>query len=96
MRYLFEELLVFLCAFEFLVARSKECLRTCYVSGKPLVREWADECVVVILVLPGSDGKLLEKLGGQATPMKKRAFDDTKGFPGEDTWPTNFTTIILQ
>ena len=78
---------MFLCVFEFLVARSKEGLRTCYVSDKPLVRERVDECVVVILAVLGSDGKLLRKLGGQATPMKKRAFDSTKGYPGEDTWP---------
>ena len=88
MRIVFEEFAVFFCVLEFMVERSKVILRMCYVSGRPLVHEWDDECVTkAIPKLPGSGGALQAKMGGRASPMKKKTYDCTKG---EDVATTSF------
>ena len=90
----FEELMVFFVVFEFLVARSKVVLRTCHVSGRPLAHEQDDECVAKeISIVLGGGGALLEKMGGRATPKKKRTFDCTLGFPGEDVTSATFLSF---
>ena len=81
----FEELMVFFCVVEFLVERSKEVLRMCEVSGRPLVHEQDDECVSKEFPrVTCCGGALLAKMGGRASPKKKTVYDCTMGYPGED------------
>ena len=85
MRFLVEELVLFLSIFEFLVERSKLILGAFHVSGRPLVRKQEDECVAKeFLEVSSSGGARLGKKGGRASPKKKKTFDCTMGFEGED------------
>ena len=91
MRFLVEELVLFLCISEFLVERSKIILCAYYVGGRPLLCKQDDECVAKeFLEVPSSGGARLGKKGGRATSRKKGAYDCTMGFEGEDP-ATNFS-----
>ena len=85
MRFLVEELVLFLCISQFLVERSKIILCAFHVGGRPLLRKQEDECVAKeFLEVSSSGGARLEKKGGRATSRKKDVFDYTMGFEGED------------
>ena len=85
MRFFFEELVLLLCIFKFWVARSKEVLQMLHVRGRPLVQAKDDECVSkVIPDVPSCGGARLANRRGRVTPQKKKAFDCTIGFQGED------------
>ena len=56
-----------------------------HVCGRPLERKWEDECVIKFSELSGSNDTRLGKRGGQvATSKKRKLFDCTMGFEGED------------
>ena len=85
MRLFFEELVLFFVIFEFWVAKSGIVLQVLHVCGRPLVHAQDYECVSKeISELLGSGGARLGKTGGRATPRKKKVFDCTMGFQGED------------
>lgn len=56
-----------------------------YVVAEPLVRDWECECVAkAILDIFVGGAALMNTKRGRTTPLKKKIFDSTKGFPGED------------
>ena len=70
---------------QFLVVRSKEILKVCHVRvAGPLTYRWEDECVSVILVLFVGGGASIFTKEGPTTLVKRREFDSTLGYPGED------------
>ena len=85
MRFLIEELVLFLRIFKFLVERSKIILFAFYVGDRPLLRKQEDECVAKeFLEVLSRGGARLGKKGGRAAPRKKVVYDYTMGFEGED------------
>ena len=70
------------------VVRLKESLRSQYGMGGPLLREWVEgwsskEILTMFAVVRA----LVAKLGGRpilGRRRKRREFDATKGYPGED------------
>ena len=85
MRVFFEELVLLLCIFKFWVARSNEVLQMLQVRDRPLVYAKGDECVSKVFPdVPSSGGARLTNRRGRATPQKKKTFDCTIGFQGED------------
>ena len=56
-----------------------------YVVVGPLMRAWESECVskAIFTIFIGGAAPMRTKRG-RTTPWKKRIFDSTKGFPGED------------
>ena len=94
MQIFVEELMLFFCIFEFLIARSKEVLQRRHARGRPLACAQDDECVSnEISRVLNSGGALLKKLGGRATSKKKKVYDCTMGFQGEDV-ATDSSAII--
>ena len=75
----------FVVCLQFLVERSKVFVRVCQVVAGPLTFERDDECVSkVIPVLNSGGGALVFTTGGRTTLKKRRLFDCTMGYPGED------------
>ena len=79
-----EGLVVFLAVFEFFVARPKVFLWACQVVVGPLSRKQVEGCAAKILVLIVGGGALAKSRGGQSTQKKKKTYDCTLGYPGED------------
>ena len=79
-----EGALVFFDLLQFLVERSKEFSFLCQVVVGPLAWEWEDECVLLILVSISGGGAPVFASGGRTILWKRREFDSTMGFPGED------------
>ena len=80
-----EDVVVFFAFLQFLVERSKEFLSLCQVVMGPLTCEHEDECVSkVILVTNFGGGEPAFAMGGRTTLRKRKEFDSTMGYPGED------------
>ena len=86
MRMSFEDFVVFFVGcLQFLVERSKVVVCACQVVVGPLTRRCDDECVSkVISVLFFGGGAPACTMGGRTTLRKRRLFDCTMGYPGED------------
>ena len=85
MRAFFEHPVTFLCCFNLLVAISGIFSAVFYVVAGPLVRGWERECVAKAFFVVFVGGGAPESTKrGRTTPAKKREFDSTMGFPGED------------
>ena len=60
-------------------------LATCYAVVGPLGRAWEGELVAKeIRVQPAGSGVPMGEKRGRIAPLRKRTFDSTMGFPGED------------
>ena len=79
-----EGFVMFLAVFEFFVARPKVFLWACQVVVGPLSRKQVEGCAAKILVLIAGGGALAKSRGGQSTQKKKKTYDCTLGYPGED------------
>ena len=88
MRTSFEDFMVFFVAcLQFLVERSKVVVSACQVVVGPLAPGRDDECVSkVISVLFFGGGAPDCTMGGRTTLRKRRLFDCTMGYPGEDVY----------
>ena len=77
--------MAFSLVFRFWVAISGDLSLVYYVVVGPLVHYREGECVANenFLMFFGG-GASRNVLSGRATPWKKRTFDSTMGFPGED------------
>ena len=81
-----------LCCFG--VERSKESFSTLQVVVGPLLCREGEECVVkVISVALVTGGAVTFAKGGRTTLSKKRNFDSTLGYPGEDVDATPHTNV---
>ena len=78
-------LVAFFVVLEFCVERPKVIPGACQVVVGPLSCKWDEGCVAkVILVLFVGGGTSAVKTRGRTTLRKKRAYDCTLGYPGED------------
>ena len=81
----FANFTVFSLVFRFWVAISGDLSLVCHVVVGPLVRYREGECVANEYFLMFFGGGASSNMSsGRATPWKKRTFDSTMGFPGED------------
>ena len=80
-----EDLCVFLAIFQFLVVRFKECLETLHIQvAESLLCDQADEWAASILVPCVGIYVLACFRESRLAPRKRKLFDSTKGYPGED------------
>ena len=78
-------LVTFFVALEFCVERPKVIPGACRVVAGPLSCKWDEGCVAkVILVLFVGGGASAGKTRVRTTLWKKRAYNCTLGYPGED------------
>ena len=84
----FEGLLVVLGFVLFCVERSQECRVLCQAVVEPLTPSPAEECVVKVILLVWFAGGAASYMNEGSTILrkssKKRDFDPTKGYAGQD------------
>ena len=84
---MFVEGLVLLSAlFQFQVERSKSCLEAMHIQvAGSLHGDWVDEWTVVALILfVGVCTPIFNIQETRSIPTKRKSFDSTLGYPGED------------
>ena len=81
-----EGLVAFFVFFEFCVERPKVILGAFYVVAEPLFRTQEEGSVAKVIseLLSDGGGAQNGKTGGRTTQWKKKLYDSTLGYPGED------------
>ena len=81
----FEGLVALFVFFEFCVERPKVLLEVCQAVAGPLSRKQDEGCVakVISMLLCGGSAPIGTK-GGRTARQKKKLYDCTLGYPGED------------
>ena len=82
-----EGLVTFFVLFEFYVERPKVILGAFYVVAEPLFHtqeEGSVAKVILVVLLSVGGGSRNGTVGGRTTQRKKKLYDNTLGYPGED------------